>query len=304
VREWQAELVVDAALARRLVAGRFPGVAGARFRLLGTGWDNTVWLVDGRWVFRFPRRQTAVPAVERQVAVLPGLAPALSLPVPRPRFAGEPSEEFPWPFYGAELLPGHELADAALDDAARTELARDLAGFLRALHHVDVADVPGAASLPVDPMGRADMAARVPRTRARFGELRELGLWEPPRQAEEVLDAASQLLPPRATALAHGDLHLRHVLVNERGRATAVIDWDDICRGDPSIDLPVYWCVVPPPARQAFLEAYGGASEERLLRARVLALFLCGTLAVYGRREGLPALERESLRALELTMTG
>ena len=45
--------------------------------------------------------------------------------------------------------------------------------------------------------------------------------------------------------------------------------------------------------------AYGPLSDVQLLRARVLALFLCGTLAVYGHHEGLPALEREAIARLD-----
>jgi aminoglycoside phosphotransferase (APT) family kinase protein len=302
VREWQAEIVVDEALARRLLEGRFPSVAAERFRLLGEGWDNTVWLVDGRWVFRFPRRQIAVPGIERQVAVLPAIEPLLPLRVPRPLFAGAASAAFPWPFYGAELVPGRELAEAGLDDASRSALARPLGAFLRALHDLDVAAVPGAATLPEDPMGRADMTVRVARTRGRLDELRGLGLWEPPPALQRILVSAERLPAPPSAGLAHGDLHLRHVLIDQRGRAAAVIDWDDLCRGDPSIDVPLFWCALPPPARAEFLDAYGPVGEERLLRARVLAVFLCGTLAVYARREGLPALERESVRGLDLAM--
>jgi aminoglycoside phosphotransferase (APT) family kinase protein len=275
-------------------------VEGRSFRLLGEGWDNTVWLVDDRWVFRFPRRAVAVPAVERELAVLPTLAPLLPLPVTAPRFAGRPSAAFPWPFSGAEYLPGRELADAALDDDARAALAEPLAGFLRALHAADLETVPGAAALPADPWGRADMEIRVPRTRARLTELAELGLWRPPPSLEDVLAAADGLPAAPATVLAHGDLHLRHLLVDEAGRAAAVIDWDDLCRADASVDLIPLWCVLPPAARGAFLSAYGPVSEEQLLRARVLAVFLSGTLAVYARREGLPALEREAVRGLDL----
>ena len=102
--------------------------------------------------------------------------------------------------------------------------------------------------------------------------------------------------------LAHGDLHVRHLLVDGHGRATAVIDWDDLCRADPAVDLPLFWCALPPPARDAFLDAYGPVGEDRLLRARVLAVSLCGSLAVYARGEGMPALERESLRGLDLAV--
>lgn len=77
-------------LAGRLIARRFPELRGAPVERLASGWDNTVFLVGGDWVFRFPRRQMAIPGVEREIAVLPVLAPRLPLPVPVPRFAGAP----------------------------------------------------------------------------------------------------------------------------------------------------------------------------------------------------------------------
>ena len=38
-----------------------------------------------------------------------------------------------------------------------------------------------------------------------------------------------------------------------------------------------------------------------MLRARVLSLFLCGTLALFGHHEGLPALKREAIAGLDRT---
>jgi Phosphotransferase enzyme family len=87
--------------------------------------------VDERYAFRFPRRAVAIPGTEREIAVLPKLAPLLPLPVPRPAFVGSPTNEYPWPFFGCEPVPGVETADAALDDPARLEIALELARFLR-----------------------------------------------------------------------------------------------------------------------------------------------------------------------------
>jgi len=56
--------------------------------------------------------------------------------------------------------------------------------------------------------------------------------------------------------------------------------------------------------RRAFLDVYGPVADAELLRARVLALFLCATLAEYGRREGLPAVELEALAGLGRAVTG
>jgi hypothetical protein len=46
------------------------------------------------------------------------------------------------------------------------------------------------------------------------------------------------------------------------------------------------------------------AGDGQLVRARVLALFLCGALAVYGRHESLPALVREAVTSLDRTLAG
>ena len=300
--EWAAEVAIDAGIVRRVLRAQFPELTLSSLRLLGEGWDNSVWLVDGSWLFRFPRRELAVPPVERQVRLLPPLRPRLPLPVPQPVFVGAPSDAFRWPFFGTPFLPGREIADVSPDDQARARAARPLAEFLRALHAPGLLALAGVDTLPVDPNRRADMTFRVERTRARIAELRELGLWEAPPEVEQVLEDALELPAPAAPVLVHGDLHLRHLLIADDGSPTAVIDWDDICRADPAVDLPLYWSFLPPAARPAFLDAYP-ATAEQLLRARVVAVFLCGALAVYGHHETLPALVRESVASIERTLT-
>src|SRR5207237_3974481 len=81
VRVWDAEVVVDAGLARRLI-GQFPGLAAGSLRLLSEGWDRAAWLVNEQWVFGFPRRAVAVPGVEQEVRFLPQLAPLAPIPLP------------------------------------------------------------------------------------------------------------------------------------------------------------------------------------------------------------------------------
>jgi aminoglycoside phosphotransferase (APT) family kinase protein len=280
VPEWSAEVVVGAALARRLIGGQFPDLAEAPLALLSEGWDNTVWRT-GDWVFRFPRREVVVPGLRREIAVLPGLR--LPLAVPRPELIGEPADGFPFPWFGARFLPGRE--PLGLSEAQRDGLGRPLGEFLRALH----AQHPWHA-LPVDPMGRGDMATRVPRVREWLTELGEPA-------PEDVLAAGLELPPPARGGLVHGDLHLRHLLVDEAGAPTAVIDWIDVCVGDPGIDLPLYWCLLTPAARADFRAVYP-VTDEQLLRGRVLALFLCAVLARYARDMGDAALEAEALAGL------
>jgi aminoglycoside phosphotransferase (APT) family kinase protein len=298
VHEWAPEVRVDEPLARRLIGEQFPEVEGRSFELLGEGWDTTVYLVDDRWTFRFPRKAMVIPGFRNEIAHLPALAPLLPLPIPVPTLVGEPSEEFDWPFYGAPFLPGTELAEADLDDGARAGLALPLAEFLRTLHAVEL-----DADLPLDPVRRADMPFRVERTRDRMDTLTREGLWRAPPLVEELLVEAEGMPPPEPASVCHGDLHLRHLLVGRDGQPAAVIDWIDLSRNDPAVDLTLLWSSLPPDTRGVFLDAYGEVTDEQLLRARVLALFLCGTLALFGHHEGQPMLEREALAGLERTCT-
>jgi aminoglycoside phosphotransferase (APT) family kinase protein len=293
VPSWTAELVVDEQLARRLLA-QFPELEGAPLRRFGEGWDYTIWVVDERWAFRFPRREIVVPGTLREIAVLPELAPLLPIPVPDPVFVGEPAEGFPWPFFGSALLPGRELGELELDDGTRTEVGLALAPFLRRLHEAEV-----SFELPPEPNRRADMSLRVPRTREQLGELDAEGIWRRPPSVDRLLDQALRLPPPRQSAVVHGDLHFRQVLVDENAAPTGVIDWVDVSRSDPAIDLSMLWSYLPPAGREAFLAEYGPVSEDQLLRARVVALSLSAALAHYGHREGFGTIEREALCGLE-----
>ena len=296
--DWTAELVVDEELARRLL-GQFPQLEVESLRRFAEGWDYTIWVVAERWAFRFPRREIVVPGTLREIAVLPELAPLLPVAVPTPVFVGEPADDFPWPFFGSALLQGQELGDAALGDRERVEVGRSLAQFLRDLHGAEV-----AYELPFDGNRRADMSARVLKTREQLGDLEAAGIWRRPASVERLLDEAENLPDPEASAVVHGDFHFRQVLVDDDAMPTGVIDWVDVCRSDPAIDLSMFWSYLPPEGREAFLAEYGPIGDEQLVRARVIALSLSAALAHYGHQEGFRTVEREALAGLERAAAG
>ena len=295
-------MVVDEELVRRLLREQFDGLQALTVVPFAEGWDNALWLVNDELAFRFPRREIAVPGVEREIRLLPGLAGRLPFPIPTPAYIGRPSDAFPWPFFGAPLLPGAEPARVPIV-GPRSSLGAGLGTFLRTLHDPALAADHGE-ELPYDPMGRADMAVRVPRTRDRLDALRAAGLWTAPAEIEGLLTAAGRLGRADGFALTHGDLHVRHLLVADDGVPCAVIDWGDVCLGDPSIDLSLYWSLLDSTGRTSFRETYGDAilTDERLLRARVLALFLNGALAHYAADTGDRALLDETLAGLERTL--
>ena len=274
---WSAEEHVDEDRARQLIRLQFPEVAAEEVKLVSEGWDYAVFRVDREWAFRFPRREIVVPGTEREIAVLPELAERLPVGVPAPLFVGRPGEAFPWPFYGARFLAGVEATGRPVDPTA-------LGAALRALHAPETLEAVGE-QLPADPLGRVDMGVRLPR-------FRELGIDAP------ALVAAAETLPPAShTAVCHGDLHMRQLLV-EGGALTGIVDWVDVCRSDPAVDLSVAWSTLDAPARNRFFDAYGEVGEETRVRARVVAAFLCAMLADWARKEGVPVVVEAALAGL------
>ncbi|GAB3686605.1 hypothetical protein GCM10027589_55320 [Actinocorallia lasiicapitis] len=289
---WEPEWDVSPSLVRVLLTEQFPEISHERVRLLGVGWDNVVYLIDETWVFRFPRRAVALPGVRREIELLPGLASPL--PIPRPEFLGAPGKRFAHPFWGARLIPGRELADAAVPDEDRTPIAVQIGRFLRALH-----DQEAPAGLPVDPMGRGDAPKRAALARKTLASLTAQGVYEPDDTVEALLTSGEAFTgSPQTPVLAHGDLHLRHLLVAPDATVAGVIDWGDLCLAVPAVDLSIAFAAFRGEARAALFAEYGPIEPEAETVARVLALYLCVVLADYAAATQRHALLAEALTGI------
>src|SRR5262249_55596118 len=152
------------------IAAQFPQFGAITLEEEGEGWDNAAYLVNGIYVFRFPRRAIAAKLIERELELLPMIVAQLPLAVPAPEFAGAPSETHPWPFAGYRRVGGRELSSLRPQEGAYEALAADLGAFLRALHGLDAAPLL-AAGLPFDEIGRLDGERMMPKLQMRLGEL-------------------------------------------------------------------------------------------------------------------------------------
>ncbi len=329
--QWTAEVEVTPQLAADLIREQFPDLGARRVTMLATGWDNTAFLVEGEWLFRFPRREIAVPGVHREIAVLPRLAARLPLPVPDPHFAGQPSSRYPWPFFGARLLQGAELADSGLSDSGRARAAAAVGHFLRVLHDPGLVSLVNDANLPVDPMRRASAPVRARMAREVLGRLERRGIWPGDADVSRLLgqavraaagpgtgsaDRAAGAAEPAGAAagdggsgrgplvVSHGDLHVRHLLVGQDGSVTGVIDWGDICLADPAVDLSIAYLGFAGKARADLLSAYGRpVSAEQELAARACAISLAASLVEYAAAEGRAPLLQECAAGLRRAVT-
>lgn len=280
-----AELDVTPDLVRDLLAAQHPDLLeGREISVFANGWDNAMLRLGDDLLVRLPRRELAARLVEHEQAWLPLLADRLPAPIPAPVRTGVPSPGYPWSWSVLPWLPGHPLASATAPEHGET-VAAELGRFLAALH------TPAPGDVWTSPYRGGPLRDRRPDVEGRIRE-HATGATQP------LLDRWSALIalpdPPDPRLWVHGDAHPLNVLV-EAGHLAAVIDWGDLCAGDPAGDLIGAWLAFDPPAADAMRAAYDDAATHSLdldqlwLRAEAWAIHI--TTMILANSEDHPDLD-------------
>lgn len=297
--QWEAEQTIEPPLALQLIKEQFPKLEPEKIRLLGVGWDNTAFVINEDLIFRFPRREFALPLLEAEWSFLPKLAPQLPVPIPVPKWKGTPTSQFPWPFIGYRMLPGFTACYAKLSENERTSLAEPIAHFLRLLHAVPKIEI-AHCHIPNDNKARIDGNILTQKIRTNFEELSLLGLLPHKGELEKVVERSQSFRSPACSTIVHGDFYVRHILLDEKHQLAGVIDWGDVHLGDPAIDLSIAHSFLPPETHKQFIHAYGDVTAETWCLAKLRAIFSSTILVLFGHHSGDPDIEREGLRSLRI----
>ncbi|MFF0478300.1 aminoglycoside phosphotransferase family protein [Streptomyces sp. NPDC004284] len=270
---------IDESLVRALLRDQHPDLAELPIREVPGGWDNQMWRLGGELAVRMPRTERAPELLRKECRWLPALAPLLPLPVPVPVRTGEPSARFPRTWVVARWVRG-EPSDAT--PVTRGEHAADaLAGFLRALHR----EAPAEA--PANPDRGLPLAEFAHWFEEGFPLLAEHA--DPVavrRMWDDALAAPVRQGPP---VWLHGDLHPANVVVAD-GTLAGVVDFGEVCAGDPATDLSAAWLLLPEGAAERFFRTYARVDGPTVRRARGWALIRAAGLIGIGRagERGLP----------------
>ncbi|MGW0829387.1 aminoglycoside phosphotransferase family protein [Streptomyces prunicolor] len=298
---------IDEALIRDLLREQYPDLADRPLKLGALGWDNQVWRLGDDLAVRLPwATESADELLLKEHTWLPALAPHLPLPVPVPQHLGEPSERFPRPWLITTWVPGEPADRAPATHAEESAVA--LAAFLTALHRPAPEGAPEGRDRGGPLADHAEGFARG------LASATELGLIPDPDAVRAVWEDA--VAAPEWTGpplWLHGDLHPANV-VTTNGTFSGVIDFGDLCVGDPAYDLAAGWILLPDGATDRFHEAYRPTPDPATLRRargcavlRALAGLHIGHAGDHGRPGGKstwgpPA--HASLRRLVASPTG
>ncbi|MFK4067646.1 phosphotransferase [Streptomyces sp. NPDC029674] len=266
---------------RTLLKEQHPDLAELEIHSPVRGWDNELWRLGQNLAARLPRTERAPELLRKEHRWLPALAPTLPLPVPTPVHLVEPTPRFPQPWTIAAWVPGSPADRTPISRADHG--AETLAEFLRALHKEAPADAPRTQ----------DRGAPLPTLAHAFErQLRdlaqEIGEQEP---ALRTIWQDAVTAPPwqGAPVWLHGDLHPANAVVTH-GTLSGVIDFGELCAGDPALDLAAAWLLLPAGAAPRFFASYARADEATVRRARGRAVLQAFALISVGRagERGLP----------------
>ncbi len=221
------------------------------------GWANWTFDLDGELIVRFPRNDPVALCTHRELLLLPELAPTLSFAIPVPSHVGTWCDR---PFFAYRRLGGSAFSE----DRVAHGFAGALGGMLADLHRFPVERAAHLLRL-----GRAETVWRA-RYEDLWSTVRDVALPEMDRvTADEVTRRYHHIVesPPEfSQSLIHNDLGPEHVLVDETGDPTGLIDFEDASVGDPAVDVTWWIAMLGPEARPDLLgeRDWGERLDERL----------------------------------------
>ncbi len=244
------------------ILAAFPEFSESRFSVLGQGWHSIAIDVDDRVVFKFPRHHAAQQALIKEAALIAAVRPALTIAVPDLRLHKGPPL-----FSSHEKLHGRHLlaADyAAISEAARDQLATDIARFYAELHRLPTDQMTAAGAAPIAPW-QEPAAMRAKALPALPAHLRDI--------ADEIITAYENL-PPDPLGMTYGffDGHgWNRAFDHARQRLNGIYDFADSGLGSRHQEF-IYTNLIARDLTARVTEAYEALTGIVLERERIAIL--------------------------------
>ncbi|GHO91998.1 6'-aminoglycoside N-acetyltransferase [Reticulibacter mediterranei] len=258
------------------------------------GQFNDVLVINGEYIFRFPKTQREVLKLDRETRLLQHLQSRVTLSIPNPIYRSKDVAPPGRAFMGYRLLPGEPFWPGTFsslkDEGQLQHLATQLALFLRQLHCISAEEL--GVKLP-EFQGCAEWREMYERFRSKlFPFMRpDACVWVTKHFEDFLSDERNCSYVP---ALIHGDFGPSNILYDaQTGSISGILDFSSAGWGDPALDFAALSGPVSYP--ESFLERFSGiypGIDTLLSRSR----FYTGTFAL---QEALYGIEDNDQKAFE-----
>jgi len=217
------------------IADQFPELRIRTVESLGEGYRNIAILVNGEWVFRFPKSRQGAEELNKEIHLLPLLAGRVKIGIPQFVYIG--IQEDGRPFAGYRKVEGEILGEdgiSSVSDYARERLAAQLGDFMNDLNACPV-EAAIQAGVPVQHLANDIHGLKTAAERQVYPHLEPTARDYLNRRFQSYLEeeAYSRYTP----ALIHADLSPDHFLTDShRSALTGIIDFGDAAISDPDYD--------------------------------------------------------------------
>lgn len=213
------------------IAAEFPDLKSSTYRYIDEGWDHEIIILDEKIVFRFPADKEYTDKLKNEISVLKFLSSKVTARTPDYTFISKN-----YGFAGYKIIAGKQLAKPLFDclqPHERTKIAKQLADFLSTIHALDVRQ---PVIISVSPSYLHNDQALI-KSQAEH-RLKPLLSAQDYSIVQRILIDIDDLLRQRLpTVFTHNDIYSRHLLWDTVAKKLGVIDFSDMCLGDPAVDF-------------------------------------------------------------------
>lgn len=272
---WDKTIDIKESLVRELISSQWALKVNS-IQSLGEGYDNSAFLVNDKFVFRFVHREQLSPiCMANEITLLPYLFEHLSFPLPNLTMIGHPTATYPFQFAGYEILPGELLTKHQAPLVEDPEFATILGTWLNELHNLPILNTHKIL-IQGEHDWRLDVAHRTQHVIETITKYKQYFIdagFEPEMLIKKMDSFKDLEIDQSKKCYVHGDLYAKHILVNENGFPAGLIDWGDLHIGHPATDLSIGMMIFNEVSLESFFNAYTKYNNDMINIALFRALF-------------------------------
>ncbi len=210
---------------------------------LGEGWMSNAYLINSKWVFRFPKEESGDDDLRKEIMTLPSLKEIITLDIPNFEFIGQQKNGLEFVGYKeikGKILNHREFSELPIN--IQNNLALQIANFMNEINLFDISKAKDFSILEND--FYRDYSDTIMEFRENVYPVigKDMQQYITLRLEEYLNNKANFSYTPK---LIHADLSIKHLLYNEENEEfTGVIDFGIYKLVTLILNILICWMIV------------------------------------------------------------